>query len=258
MFSGTCKKEVGAQHAKLIKRSSQQVRTRIETPWNHLRTFASHQTGINSARDALVRLTMILSLPNSPIYEQLIGSWAQNLLVGPENNSDKILSIFQTPAQSMMRTRESSLRVLCHTLHFVYHLLQRCLFMRLRALLNPNDRQVLYLVFLLKEIWSLPAAAAGSDPGLCGPVKLYMFWTIRAQSHDPYYEFLMKLNSFFNPGTAKNSVWPFLCVCFSHVISSMQPLQKLLTLLTVGLKLAETRILSKKGNFFSGYWLLVA
>jgi hypothetical protein len=37
--------------------------------------------------------------------------------------------------------------------------------MQLRALLNPNDQHDFVLGYsLLKEIWSLPAAAAGSDP----------------------------------------------------------------------------------------------
>jgi hypothetical protein len=171
MFSGTCKKEVGAQHTKLIQTlltaSENQKSNRHGITY---RTVCIASDGESKRGDALVRLTMNSTLPpDSPIYEQLKGLELMNLLVGPDDiTADKDFKhIFKRQRNLMMRNKGIFIEGFCVTPSILHIHLQSngVSSMRLRALLNPNDRQDVVLGYsLLKEIWSLPAAAAGSDP----------------------------------------------------------------------------------------------
>src|SRR5271168_1089250 len=171
MFSGTCKKEVGAQHAKLI----QTLLTASENQKSkrHGITYCTvciASDGESKRGDALVRLTMNSMLPpDSPIYEQLKGLELMNFLVGPDDiTADKDFKhIFKRQRNLMMHNKGIFIEGFCVTPSILRIHLQSngVSSMRLRALLNPNDQQDVVLGYsLLKEIWSLPAAAAGCDP----------------------------------------------------------------------------------------------
>jgi hypothetical protein len=69
------------------------------------------------------------------------------------------------------------------------------------------------------------------------------------------YESLMKLRLVLQTGICqkKFSVTDFMCLFFPRSVSTVQPLQKLLTLLTVGLKISRDVDFEYKRKFF--IWL---
>ena len=170
MFSGTCKKEMGTQHAKLI----QTLLTASENQKKHSRvtycTVSITSDGEAKCGDALVHLTMNSTLSSdSLIYEQLKGLKFMNFLVGPDDiTADKDFKhVFKCQRNLMMRNKGIVIEGFCITPSILRIHLQSngVSSFWLRALLNPNDRQDVVLGYsLLKEIWSLPATPVGSDP----------------------------------------------------------------------------------------------
>ena len=170
MFSGTCKKETGEEHAHLI-------RTILKATENHknrngitYRIVCVASDGEAKRGDALVILTMHSTLSSdSPIYKHLKPLVFMNLLVGQDDiTADKDFKhVFKRQRNLMMRNKGIVIQGFCITppilrLHLEsngvppYHL---------RALLNPNDQQDVVLGYsLLKEIWSLPPAPQNSSP----------------------------------------------------------------------------------------------
>lgn len=170
MFSGTCKKETGTQHAKLI----QTLLTASENQKKHggvtycTVSIASDREA--KCGDTLVHLTMNSTLSSdSPIYEQLKGLKFMNFLVGPNDiMADKDFKhVFKCQQNLMMHNKGIITEGFCITPSILHIHLQSngISSFRLRALLNLNDQQDVVLSYsLLKEIWSLPATPAGSDP----------------------------------------------------------------------------------------------
>lgn len=170
MFSGTCKKETGEEHACIIGtilKATEKLKNRNGMTY---RTVCVASDGEAKRGDALVILTMHSMLsPNSPIYSQLSPLVFMNQLVGQDDiTADKDFKhIFKRQRNLMMRNKGIAIQGFCVIppilrLHLEsngvpsYHL---------RALLNPNDRQDVVLGYsLLKEIWSLPKAPEGSSP----------------------------------------------------------------------------------------------
>ena len=126
--------------------------------------------GESKCGKALVHLTMNTTLSvDSPIYEQLRPLDFLNYLVGTDDiTADKDFKhVFKWQRNLMMRNKGILIQGFCITpLILRAHLQSNGVSsFRLRALLNPNDKQDVVLGYsLLKEIWSLPAASSGSDP----------------------------------------------------------------------------------------------
>jgi hypothetical protein len=203
VFSGTCKKEKSDEHARLIKLildACNRQKTRNHT--TH-RTLCIASDGEAKRGDALAILTMTSELSvDSPIYAQLRPLELMNLLVGPDDiTADKdpkhiikrqrnvfmrkkgvsILDFRITP--SILRTHLESNGVTSH---------------RLRALLNPNDKQDVILAYsLMKEIWSLPSPPAHSDP-----------------SQDPSFARARRALNLYGE-FARNLVLPYVCIDLS-------------------------------------------
>ncbi|KAH9020793.1 hypothetical protein EDB85DRAFT_2094831 [Lactarius pseudohatsudake] len=170
MFSGTCKRETGRHHARMIQTvldAASKVNVRKATTY---RTICIASDGEAKRGDALVILTMSSQLSmSSPIYEELSSLRLMNHLVGPDDlTADKDFKhVFKRQRNLLMRNRGVLIQGFCITpamvrLHLESHGVPSH---RLRSLLNPNDKQDVVLAYsLLKEIWSLPPPPAGSSP----------------------------------------------------------------------------------------------
>ena len=115
-----------------------------------------------------------------------------NFLVGPDDiTADKDFKhIFKLRCNLMMRNKGIFIEGFCVTPSILHiHLQSNSVSsMWLRALLNPNNRQDVVLSYsLLKEIWSLPAAAAGSDPAFVWALQaLYVHGQFACNLMMPY------------------------------------------------------------------------
>jgi hypothetical protein len=170
VISGTCKRETGAQHANLIKTILTATENQKKCGGVLYRTVSIASDGESKRGQALVRLTMNTTLKaDSPIYEQLCPLRFMNYLVGSDDiTADKDFKhVFKRQRNLMMRNKGILIQGFCITPPILRAHLQSngVSSFRLRALLNPNDKQDVVLGYsLLKEIWSLPAASSGSDP----------------------------------------------------------------------------------------------
>jgi peroxiredoxin len=86
LISGTCKKETGPEHVKVI----QTTLVAVNNTWNHqcstYQTVSITSDGESNCRDALVLLTMKEHLNSqSPIYSQLHQHELINHLVGEDD-----------------------------------------------------------------------------------------------------------------------------------------------------------------------------
>jgi hypothetical protein len=171
MLSGTCKKETGVEHARVIKTILLATENqKMAQPGVVFRTVSIASDGESKRGDALVLLTMKSPLaPTSPIYDDIGTLPLMNLLVGEDDiTADKDFKhVFKRQRNLMMRNKGIFIQGFCVTPSLLRIQLQSngVSSSRLRALLNPNDRQDVVLGYsLLKEIWSLPAAPSGSTP----------------------------------------------------------------------------------------------
>jgi hypothetical protein len=170
MFSGTCKKETGEEHACIIRMILKATEKQKNCNGIIYRTVCVASDGEAKRGDALIILTMHSMLSsNSPIYKHLSPLVFMNLLVGQDDiTADKDFKhVFKRQRNLMMRNKGIVIQGFCVTPPILrLHLESNgVLPYRLRALLNPNDRQDVVLGYsLLKEIWSLPLAPEGSSP----------------------------------------------------------------------------------------------
>ena len=170
MFLGTCKRETGPQHARVIQMvldAANNVNTQKDRT---NRTVCIASDGEAKRGDALVILTMSSQLSaSSPLYTQLFPLKLMNHLVGPDDiTADKDFKhIFKRQRNLLMRHKGVLIQGFCITpailqMHLNSHGIPSH---RLWSLLNPNDKQDVVLAYsLLKEIWSLPPPPAGSSP----------------------------------------------------------------------------------------------
>ena len=170
MFAGTCKRETGMHHARVIQTvldAANNVNTRESY---HNRTVCIASDGEAKRGDALVILTMTSQLStSSPIYPQLSSLTLMNHLVGLDDiTADKDFKhILKRERNLLMRHKGVLIQGFCITpailrKHLESHGVPSH---RLRSLLNPNDKQDVILAYsLIKEIWSLPPPADDSSP----------------------------------------------------------------------------------------------
>ncbi|KAH9167194.1 hypothetical protein EDB89DRAFT_2126133, partial [Lactarius sanguifluus] len=170
MFSGTCKRETGPHHARVLQvvlEAANKVKVRKNCTY---RTVCVASDGEAKRGDAFVILTMSSQLSaSSPIYGQLSSLKLMNHLVGPDDlTADKDFKhVFKRQRNLLMRQKGVLIQGFCVTpailrTHLESHGVPSH---RLRSLLNPNDKQDVVLAYsLLKEVWSLPPPPAGSSP----------------------------------------------------------------------------------------------
>ena len=170
MFAGTCKRETGPHHARVIQTvldAANNVNRQKNIPY---RTVCIASDGEAKRGDALVILTMSSQLSRgSPIYEQLASLKLMNHLVGPDDiTADKDFKhIFKRQRNLLMRHKGVLIQGFCVTPAILRSHLEsnRIPTHRLQYLLNPNDKQDVVLAYtLLKEIWSLPPPPDDSSP----------------------------------------------------------------------------------------------
>ncbi|KAI9433597.1 hypothetical protein H4582DRAFT_2060981 [Lactarius indigo] len=170
MFSGTCKRETGLHHARVIQSILNAVGNTNVRKDHVYRTVCIASDGEAKHGDVLVILTMNFQLSaSSPIYGQLFSLKLMNYLVGPDDlTADKDFKhVFKRQRNLLMRQKGILVQGFCVTpailrTHLESHGVPPH---RLRSLLNPNDKQDVVLAYsLLKEIWSLPPPPADSSP----------------------------------------------------------------------------------------------
>ncbi|KAH9170291.1 hypothetical protein EDB89DRAFT_2190372 [Lactarius sanguifluus] len=170
MFSGTCKRETGPHHARVLQvvlEAANKVKVRKNCTY---RTVCVASDGEAKRGDAFVILTMSSQLSaSSPIYGQLSSLKLMNHLVGPDDlTADKDFKhVFKRQRNLLMRQKGVLIQGFCVTPAILRTHLESHGFPshRLRSLLNPNDKQDVVLAYsLLKEVWSLPPPPAGSSP----------------------------------------------------------------------------------------------
>lgn len=170
MFSGTCKKETGKQHAPIIRTILKATNNQKNHNRTTYHTVCVASNGKAKRGDALVILTMNSTLsPTSPIHGHLHPLIFMNLLVGEDDiTADKDFKhVFKRQRNLMMRNKGIFIWGFCITPPILHlHLESNGVPPHhLRALLNPNDQQDIVLGYsLLKEIWSLPLAPKDSSP----------------------------------------------------------------------------------------------
>ncbi|KAH8993073.1 hypothetical protein EDB86DRAFT_2805800 [Lactarius hatsudake] len=170
MFSGTCKRETGPHHARVIQTILNAVGNTNVRKDHSYRTVCIASDGEAKRGDALVILTMSSQLSaSSPIYGQLFSLKLMNHLVGPDDlTADKDFKhVFKRQRNLLMRQKGVLVQGFCVTPAILRTHLEShgVLPHRLRSLLNPNDKQDVVLAYsLLKEIWSLPPPPADSSP----------------------------------------------------------------------------------------------
>lgn len=201
MFSGTCKKETGVEHARLIQTLLTAAENQRHRNAAFYRTICIASDGEAKRGDALVRLTMNRDLHrDSPIYEHVGQLRFMNLLVGCNDiTADKDFKhVFKRQRNLMMRNKGIFIQGFCITPSILRNHLQSngVSTARLRSLLNPNDRQDVVLGYsLLKEIWSLPPTSDTTD-------STPSFLRARKALH-VYGQF------------ARNLIMPYICVDFN-------------------------------------------
>jgi hypothetical protein len=169
LFSGTCKKETGIEHTRLIQTVLTAAENQSRRNKAFYRTVCIASDGEAKRGDALVRLTMGRNLnKDSPIFEYLGHLRFMNLLVGPDDiTADKDFKhVFKRQRNLMMRNKGIFIQGFCITPSILRNHLQSngVSSARLRSLLNPNDRQDVVLGYsLLKEIWSLPPISESAN-----------------------------------------------------------------------------------------------
>jgi hypothetical protein len=170
MFSGTCKRERGPHHARVIQTILDAANTVNMRKKSSYRTVCIASDGEAKRGDALVILTMSSQLSaSSPIYGQLSSLQLMNHLVGPDDiTADKDFKhVFKRQRNLLMCHKGVLIQGFCVTPAILRSHLESngVPSHRLRSLLNPNDKQDVVLAYsLLKEIWSLPPPAADSNP----------------------------------------------------------------------------------------------
>jgi hypothetical protein len=162
LMSGTCKKETGPEHARVINT----VLKAFEAMKHHENTtywtVSIASDGESKCGDALVLLMMHSSLhPYSPIFSQLHNLELMNFLVGHDDiTADKDFKhVFKWQRNLLMRNKGIEIQGFCVTPPMLRAQLQSngVPSPRLNSLLNPNDKQDVVLGYSsLKEIWSLP------------------------------------------------------------------------------------------------------
>ncbi len=170
MFSGTCKRETGLHHARVLQMvldAANKVKVQKNCTYH---TICIASDGEAKRGDTFVILTMSSQLSASlPIYGQLSLLKLMNHLVGPDDlTADKDFKhIFKRQRNLLMRHKGILIQGFCVTptilrTHLKLHGVPSH---RLQSLLNPNDKQDVVLAYsLLKEVWSLPPLPAGSSP----------------------------------------------------------------------------------------------
>jgi hypothetical protein len=165
LVSGSCKRESGYEHAKLIRTTLDGISV------NKLRTVCIASDGESRRGEALIIETFKRKLyPTSPIYRYLQVLPFMNLEVGDDDiTADKDYKhVFKRLRNLTLRAR--GFRV--HGIHITPTVLQSHLrsnnlsTARIDNILKPEDKQDVRLAYeLLREIWSLPPAPADARPG---------------------------------------------------------------------------------------------
>ena len=170
MFSGTCKRETGQHHARMIQTVlAATMKANVRKNMTY-RTVCIASDGEAKRGDALVILTMASQLSaDSPIYDQLSPLRLMNHLVGPDDlTADKDFKhVFKRQRNLLMRNRGILIQGFCITPPILRKQLDshNVSSHRISSLLNPNDKQDVVLAYsLLKEVWSLPPPPPGSTP----------------------------------------------------------------------------------------------
>ena len=167
LISGSCKRETGSEHARLIRTTLEG----IHTTKPKLRTICIASDGESRRGEALIIETSKHTLdPSSPIFRYLHMLPFMNLKVGDEDiTADKDYKhVFKRLRNLMLHQRG----FLVHGIHITptvikSHLRSNSLSsVRVDNLLKPEDKQDVKLAYdLLREIWSLPPASADTRPG---------------------------------------------------------------------------------------------
>ena len=170
LFSGTCKKETGEQHARVIQTLLEACNKQKRRNKATYRTVCIASDGEAKRGDALVIRTMTSELSvDSPIYALLRPLEFLNLLVGPDDITvDKDFKhIIKRQRNIFMRAKGIEIMGYCITPAILRAQLEHngVSTQQLALLLNPNDKQDVLLAFsLLRQIWLLPPPPAGCDP----------------------------------------------------------------------------------------------
>lgn len=171
MFSGTCKRETGEEHAQVIKTILEVCNW--QWTWNGAiyRTVCVASDGEAKCGDALVIQMMTSELSTDfPIYAHLHPLEYLNLLAGLDDitaNKDFKHIIKWWQRNVFMRIKGVEVLGFCITLLILCsHLESNGISPPwIRSLLNPNDKQDIMLAFsLLKGIWSLPPSPPDCSP----------------------------------------------------------------------------------------------
>ncbi|KAH9009790.1 hypothetical protein EDB85DRAFT_2282777 [Lactarius pseudohatsudake] len=193
MFSGTCKRETGLHHARVLQvvlEAANKVKVRKNCIY---RTVCVASDGEAKRGDAFVILTMSSQLSaSSPIYGQLSSLRLMNHLVGPDDlTADKDFKhVFKRQRNLLMRQKGVLIQGFCVTpailrTHLESHGVPSH---RLRSLLNPNDKQDVILAYsLLKEVWSLPPPPAGSSPSFARAREALNLIHLSAAAHMAFF-----------------------------------------------------------------------
>ena len=170
LFSGTCKTERSKQHAQLVRKVLEACNGQSKRNKLTCRTVSIASDGEAKCGDVLVILTMTSQLSKClPIYPQLQPLEFMNLLVGPDNitANKNFKHVIKCQQNIFMHNKGIEIQGFCITPSILcLHLKSNGVSpLRLRFLLNPNDKQDIILAYLLlKEIWSLPPPPLGSSP----------------------------------------------------------------------------------------------
>ncbi|KAG6827010.1 hypothetical protein H0H87_005767 [Tephrocybe sp. NHM501043] len=171
VVSGTCKRETGPEHAKVIETVISALERKNSWGNTTFRTISIGSDGEAKRGDALTIVTMHSTLKSSsPIYPLLFNLKFMNFLVGSDDiTADKDYKhIFKRICNLLMRNKGFEIQGYCVTpaslkLHLQSNGVSQA---RLHSLLNPNDRQDVVLGYqLLSKIWRLPLAPANATPG---------------------------------------------------------------------------------------------
>ncbi|KAJ7754917.1 hypothetical protein B0H14DRAFT_2540801 [Mycena olivaceomarginata] len=228
LISGSCKRESGESHAKILK-------TALESSAiTKLRTVNLTSDGESRRAEAIIRLTFKYSLPpSSPIHPLLHDLEFMNLMVGEDDlTGDKDYKhCFKRLRNWLLRKRGLVIGDLEITMAIVRSQLQfhGLTPVRIGNLLQPNDRQDVKLAYdLLREIWRLPTL--NSDSG-----KPLRFIETR--------ETFQMLGSLF-----RHLIFPYVCTTLSlsdqlrHLSSAAHLLLALMRKTNAGAKFMPTQL----------------
>ncbi|KAG6825754.1 hypothetical protein H0H92_002534 [Tricholoma furcatifolium] len=168
LISGDCKKETGAQHAKLLDTVLKAVNlTKSST---HLRVVSIASDGETRRGASLVQLTFKRKLSTSSnIYSLVSPLHLMNLHVGDDDiTADKDWKhVFKRFRNLLLRPRGIAVLGFRITPSIIeIHLREAgCTAEHIRAVFNPDDAQDVKLAFdFLRDIWSLPPASGNHTP----------------------------------------------------------------------------------------------